>query len=141
MAGKRAESSPFQDWAAFGLTAFGAALAPWQDKLTSAELIPEYYQPRISIIASVAGVLVCYCIFYVLKRTSRRKLIRSCVASLVLFVLAVVGCFTLDATVGLLWFPEGFAFVAVRVGWQFLFVLLFVLFSTAVASAMRLRTR
>jgi hypothetical protein len=133
--------SPFQDWAAFGLTAFGAALAPWQDKLTSAELIPEWYQPRTSIIASVAGVLVCYCIFYVLTRTSRRRLIRLCVISLVLFILTVVGCFTLNASVDQVWFPEGFALVLLRVGWQLLFVLVFIFFSLAVASAMRLRKR
>ena len=135
------EPSPFQDWAAFGLTAFGAALAPWQDKLTSAELIPEWYQPRTSIIASVAGVLVCYCIFSVLTRTSRRRLVRTCVVSLVLFVLAVVGCFTLNASVDQVWFPDGIALVFLRVGWQLLFVLIFILFSLAVASAMRLRKR
>ncbi|HMG48131.1 MAG TPA: hypothetical protein VK614_11800 [Allosphingosinicella sp.] len=139
MARKPAPSAPFADWASLGLPAFAAALAPWQDKLTSAELIPAYYQPRISILASVLGVLVCFCLWLVCKRLKRRRLIILCLSSLAVFIAAILGCLWLNAAVDVDWFPEGGALAALRLGWQLLYLAVFASFSSAVATALLLR--
>lgn len=131
--------APFADWAVFGLPAFAAALAPWQDKLTSAALIPAYYQPQISIVASLVGVLVCFCLWLLCRKLRRRALARLCVSSLLLFLAAVAGCLWLDAVVDIHWFPEGGALAALQLGWQLLYVALFAAFSAAVATALLLR--
>ena len=132
-------AAPFADWASFGLPAFAAALAPWQDKLTSAELIPSYYQPQIGIVASVAGVLVCFCLWLVCRRLKRRTLVRLCLASLAGFLMAIAACLWLDSALDVTWFPDGGALAAVRLGWQLLYVALFAAFSAAIATALRLR--
>jgi hypothetical protein len=136
---KKPRPAPFADWATFGLPAFASALAPWQDKLTSAELIPSFYQPQISILASVVGVLVCFCLWLVCRRLKRRTLVRLCLASLAAFVAAIVGCLWLNAVVDVTWFPEGGALTAMRLGWQLLYIAVFAAFSSAVAAALLLK--
>ena len=136
---KPAPAAPFADWASLGLPAFAAALAPWQDKLTSAELIPSYYQPQVGIVASVVGVLVCFCLWLVCRRFKRRTLVRLCLASLAGFIAAIAFCLWLDAAVDVYWFPEGGALAALRLGWQLLYVAVFAAFSTAVATALLLK--
>ncbi len=136
---KKPASGPFADWATFGLPAFASALAPWQDKLTSAELIPDYYQPRISILASVVGVLVCFCLWLTCRGLKRRQRIGLCLSSLIVFMLAIVGCLWLNAVVDVDWFPEGGALVALRLGWQLLYIAVFASFSSSVATALLLK--
>ena len=136
---KKPPNAPFSDWAAFGLPAFAAALGPWQDKLTSAELIPAYYQPQISIVASVVGVLTCFCLWLACRRLRRRALVWLCLLSLAGFVAMVVGCLWLNAVVDVEWFPEGSSLVALRLGWQLLYVALFASMSAAIATALRLK--
>ncbi|HEX8366528.1 MAG TPA: hypothetical protein VF603_14700 [Allosphingosinicella sp.] len=136
---RRQKPAPFSDWAAIGLPAFAAALAPWQDKLTSAELIPEYYQPSISIAASVVGVLVCFCFWLAFARMKRRTLVRLCLASVALFVLSLAACLWFVAALDVYWFPEEGWVPVVRLAWQLLYVALFASFSSAVATALRLR--
>lgn len=136
---KKPASGPFADWATFGLPAFAAALAPWQDKLTSAELIPDYYQPRISILASVVGVLACFCLWLTARRQKRRRLIGLCLSSLTLFMLGIIGCLWLNAIVDVAWFPEGGALAALGLGWQLLYIAIFASFSSSVATALLLK--
>lgn len=131
--------APFADWAAFGLPAFAAALAPWQDRLTSAELVPAYYQPQIGIVASLVGVLVCLCLWLACRRLKRRALVGLCLFSLLAFVAAVAGCLWLDAVVDIHWFPEGGALAALQFGWQLLYVAVFAAFSATVATALLLK--
>jgi hypothetical protein len=132
-------SGPFADWATLGLPAFAAALAPWQDKLTSAALIPAYYQPRISIIASLVGVLVCFCLWLTCRKLKGRSLVRLCLSSLFAFVAAITGCLALNAMVDITWFPEDSALVALQLGWQLLYVTVFATFSAAVAAGLLLK--
>jgi hypothetical protein len=133
------ERAPFADWAAVGLPAFAAALAPWQDKLTSAELIEDFYQPSISIAASVVSVLVCFCFWLAFARTRRRTLVRLCLASVALFLLALAGCLWFVAAFGVYWVPEEGWMLVARLAWQLLYVALFASFSSAVATALLLR--
>lgn len=136
---KPAPSAPFADWATFGLPAFAAALAPWQDKLTSAELIPPYYQPQIGVIASVASVLICFCLWLACRRLKRRTLVRLCLASLAGFVASIAACLWLDGTVDIYWFPESASLAALQLGWQLLYLAVFAFFSASVATALLLR--
>ena len=131
--------APFADWAAFGLPAFASALAPWQDKLTSAELIPAYYQPQIGIVASVVGVLICFCLWLACRRLKRRTLVRLCLGALACFVVAIAACLWLDTAVDVYWFPDDGALAALQLGWQLLYVLVFAAFSATVATALLLK--
>jgi hypothetical protein len=133
------QSGPFAGWATFGLPAFASALAPWQDKLTSAELIPSFYQPQISVIASLVGVLTCFCLWLACNKLKRRALVRLCLSSLLAFVAAIAGCLWLNAIVDIHWFPEGGALAALQLGWQLLYVAVFALFSVTVAIALLLK--
>jgi hypothetical protein len=139
MTPKRNDTNPFAGWTEFGLPAFASALAPWQDKLTGAELIPGWYQPRIEIIASLVGVLVCYVLWLACRALKRRVLIRLCIASLMVFVSAIAACLWLNAVIDVTWFPEGDALASLRLSWQLLYVVVFAGFSATVALALRLR--
>ena len=130
---------PLRDWATFGLPAFAAALAPWQDKLTQAELIPTWYQPTLGIIASVLGPLICFCLWLTCDRLKRRTLVRLCLASLFAFVAANFACLWLYAAVDITWFPDPATQPALRLAWQFLYLLIFAAFASAIVTGLLLR--
>ena len=134
-----ARRDPLRDWATFGLPAFAAALAPWQDKLTQAELIPMVYQPRIGLIASVLGPLICFCLWLTCDRLRRRALVRLCLASLAAFLVAIFACLWLDAAFEITWFPSLAVQSAVILAWQFLYLLIFAAFASAIVSGLLLR--
>ena len=138
-AAKQPARPPFAGWQAFGLPAFAAALTPWQDKLTSAELIPAYYQREISIVAGVIGVLACFAIWRLGRRLKRRTLARFCLTSLAAFIAAVAACLWLDATVDVTFFPEGGTVVLLQWGWQLLYIAVFTAFSATIATALLLK--
>ena len=131
--------NPLRDWATFGLPAFAAALAPWQDKLTQAELIPMWYQPRLGIIASVLGPLICFCLWLTCGRLKRRALIRLCLGSLFVFVAAIFACLWLYAVVDISWVPAPAAQPALALAWQFLYLLTFAAFASAIVTGLLLR--
>jgi hypothetical protein len=136
---KARRSDPLRGWATFGLPAFAAALAPWQDKITRAELIPIWYQPRLGLIASVLGPLVCFCLWLTCDRLKRRALIRLCLGSLAAFVAALLACLWLDAVVDISWFPDLGTQPLLSLAWQLLYLLAFAAFASAIVTGLLLR--
>jgi hypothetical protein len=132
---------PFAGWKTFGLPAFASALAPWQEKLTQAALIPEWYQPQANSLASLIGPLVCFCLWLTCDRLSRRALVRLCLGALVLLVAGLGGCLALLATLDITWFPEQAGLAVIQVGWPLLYLGLFAALAAAIVTGLLLGER
>jgi hypothetical protein len=132
---------PLAGWKTFGLPAFASALAPWQEKLTQAALIPEYYQPQANGLASLVGPLVCFCLWLTCDRLSRRALIRLCFAALALLAAGLASCLALLTTLDVIWFPDRAALAAIQVGWPLLYLGLFAALAAAIVTGLLLGER
>ena len=128
----------FDNWSAWGLPAFASALAPWQDKISRASLIPEWYQPNISIVASVVAPLVCFSAFYILNRTGAVRLRLLARTSLGAFLAAIFLCLALYFSIDNIWFPAQATQVILLIVWSILYLSIFLLFGIAMVSAMLL---
>jgi hypothetical protein len=137
MAAKRMGTA-FDNWNAWGLPAFASALAPWQDKISNASLISDWYQPNISITASVVAPLVCFSAFYVLKKTGSVRLGRLTKASLGAFLTAILFCLILYYTLDNIWYPGPEIQVIIRIVWSVLYLGIFIFFGIAMVGAMLL---
>jgi hypothetical protein len=132
---------PLAGWKTFGLPAFASALAPWQEKLTQAALIPEWYQPQANGLASLIGPLVCFCLWLTCDRLSRRALVRLCFAALALLGAGLAGCLALLATLDNIWFPGEVALVVIQVAWPLLYLGLFAALAAAIVAGLLLGER
>jgi hypothetical protein len=130
--------NPFRGWRHFGLPAFAAALAPWQDRLTKAALAPAYYQPNVSITASLVATLLCFVIWIAARRASPRFQTVLALSSLSTFVLGVFLCLLLTFTVDVVWFPTPMTQVILRFGWVALYIVTFASFGVAMVGGMLL---
>jgi hypothetical protein len=132
---------PLAGWKTFGLPAFAAALAPWQDKLTQAALIPEWYQPQANTLASLVGPLVCFCLWLTCQKLSRRVLVRLCLGALGLLAVGLAGCLGLLATLDMVWFPGETALAFIQIGWPLLYLGLFAALAAAIVTGLLLGER
>ncbi len=114
---KAPSASPFRNWRAVGLPAFAAALAPWQDKITQASLISEWFKPNVTIIASVVSPLCCFVIWSVGRSWGSSGARRLALAGLLVFLVTTAGCLTLMNTLDTVWFPGPDTMILVRVAW------------------------
>jgi hypothetical protein len=134
----RPRRDPLAGWKTFGLPAFASALAPWQDKLTQAALIPDYYQPQANTLASLIGPLVCFCLWLTCDRLSRRALVRLCLGALALLALGLAGCLALLATLDVTWFPGEATLAILHVAWPLLYLGLFAALAAAIVAGLLL---
>ncbi len=132
---------PFAGWKNFGLPAFASALAPWQDKLTQAALIPEWYQPQANGLATLIGPLVCFCLWMTCDRLSRRILVRLCLGAVALLVAGLAACLALLATLDVIWFPGQSGVALIHVGWPLLYISLFAALAAAIVTGLLLGER
>lgn len=132
---------PFEGWKTFGLPAFASALAPWQDKLTQAALIPEWYQPQATGLATLIGPLVCFCLWMTCDRLSRRALVRLCLGALALLASGLAGCLALLATLDVVWFPGEAGVAFIQIAWPLLYVGLFAALAAAIVTGLLLAER
>ena len=139
MTGERVtRPNPFRGWRNFGLPAFAAALAPWQDKLTQAALAPAYYQPNVSIVASLVATLACFVIWIAARRASHRFQTGLALLGLSAFVLGVFLCLFLTFTVDVVWYPAPMTQVILRFGWAALYIVTFASFGVAMVGGLLL---
>lgn len=106
-----------RDWKEWVPPLAAGTLIPWQDKLTSLEVLPNYYQPSAGIAATfLAGlsVLATYALSY---RTAKANLKRYLRGALVVLVLCIAGIGILSATLGETWHPIGGTMIAARSFW------------------------
>ena len=119
---KAAVTAPFRHWRTVGLPAFAAALAPWQDKITQASLITDWFKPNVTIIASVVSPLCCFVIWAVGRSWGPRGARRLALGALLVFLLTVAGCLTLMNTLDTVWFPGPETMILIRVAWAVTYV-------------------
>jgi len=116
-----------EDWAVLGLPAIASILAPWQNKITSMELISDYFQPNASIAASVLGPLTCFVAYAVYVRRPIYKEQHVAIISCVACFLFVFICWTIKNNDGQI-VLTGLAQALFRIAWQLCYILIFVSF-------------
>lgn len=125
----------FRKWKTWGLPAFAGILLPWQAAITRIELISNYFQPELNILASVVGPLVALVIFSALNGEGKPKKIKVGVISFVLFVGALFLCLLLTHTVGFIEYRSKWVQIAIWIFWFAAYITVFSAFAaTAVAS-------
>src|SRR5262245_57752965 len=112
----------FGKWRVWGLSAFGTALGPWQDKLTQVSLISDWFQPALNVTSSLVGPLVCLVTFAVLHSRSRARQQRFCRYSVAAFFICLLSCLALRLSVGVVLFPSPTMQVLVWVVWAALYL-------------------
>jgi hypothetical protein len=125
----------FAKWQTWGLASFATVIGPWQEKLTNIGLVSNFFQPALNIVASIIGPLVCLTSFAALSTCSRARQQRIGIAFFFVFVILIISCLTLRHGVGLIWFPEGGAQMAVWVAWWVIYLGLFAALGVAIVSA------
>src|SRR5689334_13625884 len=125
----------FAKWQAWGLASFATVIGPWQEKLTNIGLVSNFFQPALNIVASIIGPLVCLTSFAALSTCSRARQQKIGIAFFFVFVILIVSCLTLRHGIGLIWFPEGGAQMAVWVAWWAIYLGLFAALGVAIVSA------
>ncbi|QYD67523.1 hypothetical protein KZJ38_14310 [Paraburkholderia edwinii] len=125
----------FAKWQAWGLASFATVIGPWQEKLTNIGLVSNFFQPALNIVASIIGPLVCLTSFAALSTCSRARQQKIGIAFFFVFVILIVSCLTLRHGIGLIWFPEGGAQMAVWVALWAIYLGLFAALGVAIVSA------
>lgn len=108
-----------KSWPYWGLPAFAALFAPWQEKLTSLAIISSFFQPMANVATSVFGSLACMIAFAYFGNLERRQGWKILGVSIGLLVTSFSICLILSYTVGILWFPGKTATVAIWVSCLF----------------------
>lgn len=88
------------------LVAFSSLVTPWQDKITSLELISPYYQPRVAMVASILAIFVGVTLLAIYEKVSRRRKNRALFGSAALFFVTMIACLLLSLTVDVTWTPD-----------------------------------
>lgn len=135
------DRDPLASWTKFGLPAFATALMPWQDKITEADLISDWYKPQITSIASLIGPLVCFCLWLSCDRISRRSLIKLCFSFLAILLSGLFGCLALIIVVDVYWFPSEIQGAIIKVTWPVLYLVLFAALAGTIVSGLLLQSR
>lgn len=125
----------FGDPKKWALPAAASLLAPWQDKLTQIDLISGYYQPDMSIAASVVGPLTAVATATFHRRRAEAVVRRRMALACVMFVLLLLTCFFLSNAVDVTWYPDETATLVLRFVWPALFLSVFAAFAFAAATA------
>ena len=133
---KPSRTSLFSGWRVWGLPAFASVLAPWQERLTQIPLISPFFEPTLSIAASVGGPLTAFVAYAYLQPKTKSSNRRTAVCGLLTFLFLLLGCITLNHTIGITWFPGPHLQIAMWVLWASAYLGMFCFFGiTLVASA------
>jgi len=115
------------------LTGFAAIVAPWQEKLSTIELISPFYKPDIQIAAVVCGVLAGTISLIVWRDIGIKTIQKKLMVSGLAFFTILLSCLGLSYSVGILFEPGQVGTVAIRFGWPMLYLSLHITLATCVA--------
>lgn len=101
----RKTKSPVSGIGKVALSAIPSALAPWQDKVTSVELVSAYHQPNVAIVASILSVFAGVYALAAASKLSHQSKVGWLGIATVIFVTGVISCFFFQITVDKLWAP------------------------------------
>lgn len=127
--------SYFDDWAVWGLPAFAAIFAPWQDKLTAMSLISDYFQPELNFGASVLGPLFCMSTYAITAKKSQKAVRKALAISLLVFLIVFFACIILKYTIDVTFFPAPEFQVFVRIFWLTAYLMIFIFLGISMTSA------
>ncbi len=129
-----ANDPPFRSWHKYGLPAFAAALAPWQDKFTKAQLIAEAFQAHVSTISCVVSPFLCFLTWAICRRLGHRSHMLVAVLGALAFIAGIGLNLWLYEAVDSTYFPEDQS--AFHFEWQALYVATFAAFGIAMVGGM-----
>jgi hypothetical protein len=117
------QSSPLKGWVKNGLPAFASAMAPWQDKLTQAHLISDWFQPQLDIVSAVLAPVASFTFWYLVRGLAFSTKWRLTLYSSIAFFVGIVSCVLLINLVDRVWFPPVYVIGPLRVTWLLLYIL------------------
>lgn len=119
---------------AWVIPVFASLAAPWLEKLINVRLISEYYQPRLSIFATILGPVALMVAYGLLKnRPVATKSRWAIVGAIGLFVCFLI-CIGFENWLGTLWVPDENAMAAMRILWIAVYELMFVFLALALGA-------
>jgi hypothetical protein len=136
IAPKSSARNPLAGWKTYGLPAFATALAPWLDKLTQAELIPDAYATSLRPLTNLVGPLVCFVLWIVGERLSRKRQIFLCVSSMATFFACIAACMTLSNILDEYWFPGELMNAIIPVAWRMIYLLMFATLASSIVTGL-----
>ena len=89
----------FDSWKEWGLPAFATVLAPWQDKITQVGLVSDYFQPNLSVAASILSPLAAMVTYSQLLKYSVSRVNRISLLGFVVFTLLLTSCFVFSQVI------------------------------------------
>ena len=125
----------YKDWV---IPVTTGALFPWQDKLSTIELISGYYQPWTNFLVTVLSPIGALAGYALLNDGDRSRIRRWLVWAIVLSVICLVVTVLLNFTLGRSWYPTGSAMYAARLAWWFGYVGTFIFLTQVVLCAVML---
>jgi hypothetical protein len=128
-------------WKVWGLPAFAAIFAPWQEKISSMALISDWFQPTLNIGASIIGPLTCMVTYMALNGSTKgvkRAVAVSCLGAFVILLLAcLMTKYTLQSTA----IGSTFEIHVAWIVWATVYLLLFMSLAISMVAAFHLRGR
>jgi MFS family permease len=122
-------------WSTWGMPAIAGGLLPWTSKLTSMNLISDYFQPELNIGASLLAPLACLVVFGAMLDKGRRKNQSLAILCLVLFFVGIAICLGLKLSSDPLAELSPNMQVVTWWLWSCLYLLLFALLGATMTSA------
>jgi len=113
---------------------FASLAAPWVEKLINVQLISEYYQPRLSIFATILGPLFLMITYGLLKNASVASRNRWAIGAAVGLFVSFLICISFQNWIGPVWVPEVNAMTVVRILWTALYELMFIFLAVALGA-------
>jgi hypothetical protein len=132
------KASPLSHLATLGLPAFASLFAPWQDKVTSVNLISNWFQPSANLTASIVGPLSCFVTYAILANWSRKDKSLFAIWSFVVFVLSLIVCFIFKVAVENLGQPPVLLSEILWGLWFLLYIVVFIALGSCMLATFRL---
>lgn len=123
-----------KQWPTLGIPMFASLAAPWVEKLINVQLISEYYQPRLSIFATILGPLFLMITYGLLKNASVASRNRWAIGAAVGLFVSFLICISFQNWIGPVWVPEVNAMTVVRILWTALYELMFIFLAVALGA-------
>jgi hypothetical protein len=117
----------------FALATVPGALAPWQDKITSVELVSAYYQPNIAIVASILSVFSGIFMLAASERAPHVARVRRLGWSTGVLLMSVIACYFFHITIDKTWVPPGEYIWLIKLIWLGAYLLAMIALGAVVA--------
>ena len=115
------------------LANFAGIIVPWQDKISSIELISSFYKPHIQIAASIYGALAGTTALILWRKSGILRLQKRLFIFGIIFVISLMVCMALSYSVGILFEPDREIAITLRFFWPALYIVVNASFAICVS--------